>query len=541
MTLWNNLSPGRMRCLFACVVLCMLLAFYGALLLGAEKAHAEQPDDSTGGGGANQLSGAAEDGAQDSGNAGGGGMHQGGSGTAGGANGGGQALGDGAGGVSNGSGNGLSGGGTQNGLDAAANGEAQGSGDSGSGGGSGGGGAPGETGGKPLATPASGGAPAPAGPAPEAAPGTTAVPASRREAAYGQAPAQAPARVYEAPVPPTTNEPPASGTEAVPPIQRAPVRQSAQPFVETAAPRAGLVAGTPEPAIEPARRAAAPVVQPVRRTLEPARGVVRPAVEPVVNGDVGPVVEPVVGTAEPVRQVAKPATEPVVRTTKPVRGIVEPVVEPAGQAIEPVGQRTVEPGIEPAVRVARLGGTPEAGYPAASRVELAVARSLEPDVAPIRERAEPEVRLTGSASPEPAAAALLVAREAAGLSPATLWDPEDPVSRVAATSSSGLSYPYGLLGRAVVAGERSAVGVASAAVGATSDRKTPQPLPFGGVPAGVGSSGGLGAGSGVGGAGLAVLVTFLFLFRVGGSLSWLSFQLPKPNSAPIIAITGRPG
>lgn len=311
---------------------------------------------------------------------------------------------------------------------------------------------------------------------------------------------------------------------------------------------AGSVAGTPEPAIGPARQAAAPVVRPVRRTVEPVREeVVRPAVEPV-NGVAGPAVEPVVGTAEPARRVAKPAIEPVVRTAEPVRGMVgpvaEPVVEPAGRATEPVGQRTAEPVVEPAVRAARPGGTPEAGYPAASRVEPAVARSLElePDAAPIRERAEPEVRLTGPPVPDAAATALPVAREAAGLSPATSWDPENPVYRVAAaTSSSRLSDPYGLLGRAVVDGERRlAVGVASVAVGATtSDQKTPQPLSFGGVPAGAGASGVLGAGAG--GVGLAVLALLLFLFRVGGSLSWLSIELHRPNSVPIVAITERPG
>ena len=36
-TLWNNLSPARVRGLFASVVLCTLLAFYDALLLGAER------------------------------------------------------------------------------------------------------------------------------------------------------------------------------------------------------------------------------------------------------------------------------------------------------------------------------------------------------------------------------------------------------------------------------------------------------------------------------------------------------------------------
>ncbi len=58
-TLRNDLGPGRMRCLYASVVLCALLAFSGALLLGAEEAHAKLPDDATGGGGANQLGGAA--------------------------------------------------------------------------------------------------------------------------------------------------------------------------------------------------------------------------------------------------------------------------------------------------------------------------------------------------------------------------------------------------------------------------------------------------------------------------------------------------
>ena len=64
-TLWNNLSPGRMRCLFASVVLCTLLAFSGALLLGAEEAQAEQLDDASGG--TNQLGGAAGSGTQGSG------------------------------------------------------------------------------------------------------------------------------------------------------------------------------------------------------------------------------------------------------------------------------------------------------------------------------------------------------------------------------------------------------------------------------------------------------------------------------------------
>ena len=103
---------------------------------------------------------------------------------------------------------------------------------------------------------------------------------------------------------------------------------------------------------------------------------------------------------------------------------------------------------------------------------------------------------------------------------------------------------YESLGRAVFAGEQRLVaGVASsAAAGGGDSGKAPQPLPFGGVvPAGAGSSGGLGASSsGVGGAGLAVLALFLFLFRAGGSLMWLSFEIPKLNSAPV-AINERPG
>ena len=99
--------------------------------------------------------------------------------------------------------------------------------------------------------------------------------------------------------------------------------------------------------------------------------------------------------------------------------------------------------------------------------------------------------------------------------------------------------PADQLGRAVFAGERSAAVLASAAGDATGH--APQPLPLGGVSAGVGAWGVLGAGAGAG-AVLAVLASLLFLFRAGGSLSWLSFELlHRPNSAPITAITERPG
>jgi len=168
-------------------------------------------------------------------------------------------------------------------------------------------------------------------------------------------------------------------------------------------------------------------------------------------------------------------------------------------------------------------------------VEARIGSTAKPDAAPLRGRTT-AVR-DSLARPELAAASP-IALEATLLPSAMLAGSEGTVSRfAAATSSSRLADLYGVLGRAVYSGERPAVDVASAG-GATIP--TLQPLPFDGLPAGVGASSVSGAGSGIGGAGLAVLALLLFLLRAGGSLSWLSFELPRPNSAPV-AITERPG
>jgi len=314
-----------------------------------------------------------------------------------------------------------------------------------------------------------------------------------------------------------------------------PVQQAARPAVETAAPVVGSVAGAPETAIEPVQQAAEPVTEPVRE-------VARPVAEQA-NGVVEPAVEPVVAAAEPVRQAVKPATElaiePALQPAVPARGVSEPGVRSPEPVTRPAVKPVAEPVIESAVRAARLGGAPQDGRAVGARIEPVGMRAVGSDVVPLRERT-----MAGSDvldRPEPAAASM-IARDTAVLHSATLADQEDTVPRVvAAKSSFGLVDLYELFGRAVSAGERYVVGITSAAVGGASGQ-TPQPLvPFGGVPAGVGTSGGLGAGSGVGGAGLlAVLALLLFMLRAGGSLSWLSYELPRPNSA-LIEITERPG
>jgi hypothetical protein len=272
--------------------------------------------------------------------------------------------------------------------------------------------------------------------------------------------------------------------EATPVTEAAPVPAATN---ELAVP----VAGTPETVIEPLQQVAGPVAEPVR-------GVVGAAVVPA-NG----VVEPLVGAAEP--------------AIGSVLGAAE------------VGAR---PAVDPAVRPARPGGaTPEAN----GTVEARIGSAAKPDAAPLRGRT---TALRDSLARPELAAASPIALDATLSPSAMLAGSEGAVSRfVAVTSSSRLDDLYGVLGRAVFAGERPAVGVASAG-GATIP--APQPLPFGGLPAGVGASSVLGAGSGIGGAGLAVLALLLFLLRAGGSLSWLSLEFPRPNSAPV-AITERPG
>lgn len=253
------------------------------------------------------------------------------------------------------------------------------------------------------------------------------------------------------------------------------------------------VAETPETAIEPLQQVAEPVQEVVGAAVEPANGAV----------------EPLVGAVEPVRRASRPAMEYAL-------GEAEVVARPA---------------VDPAVRTARLGGaTPEANNTAGARIGSAA----EPNAAPLRGQT---MAVRDSLARPELAATSPIALDATLLPSAMLAGSEGPVSGFAATSSSRLADLYGGLGRAVFAGERPAVGVASAG-GATGP--APQPLPFGGLPAGVGSSGVLGAGSGAAGAGLAVLVLLLFLLRAGGSLSWVTFELHRPNSVPV-AIAERPG